>query len=432
MLRRSRVGAPLRTVLHVLVTLVVCALAATPALAVRPDDPRLADVWAFDGDAPMGIDSAWDQTVGGDVVVAILDTGIDLSHPDLRDNLWTNPGEIPGNGRDDDGNGYVDDVHGADVVSGDGVPQDDNGHGTHVAGIIAARGGNGIGTAGVAWRARIMPVKVLDGGAGGDTGGVARGVDYAISKGARIINLSLAGNQRSPVLDDALQRAQDAGILVVAAAGNQHRDLAILPSWPAASPLDNVVSVAATTVEGLLASISSFGSPVDLAAPGDLILSTALGGDYEWRTGTSMASPMVAGVATLVASVAPTADWRTLRDAVVGGARRTVLPIGGGTVDATGALRRVIPADRWRAPGAAAPAPTTTGARTTPTATASAARERDRQAKALAAATADAKAEATHELRRSRLQARSARLARSSRGARSRALLPGVVPVRAA
>lgn len=434
MLGRTSAGARLRTGSQfLLLALTAAALLAGPAVSATPDDPRAEEVWAFDGDGPMGVRSAWDQTIGGEVVVAVLDTGTDLRHPDLRDNLWTNPGEVPGNGRDDDANGFVDDVHGADILTGDGDPQDDNGHGTHVAGIVAARGGNGVGATGVAWRARLMTVKVLDAGAGGDTGGVARGIDYAIAQGARIVNLSLAGTQRSSVLDEALERAASAGVLVVAAAGNQRRDLGLLPSWPAASPLENVVSVAATTVEGVLASISSFGAPVDLAAPGDLILATALGGGYEWRTGTSMASPMAAGVAALVSSVAPAADHRGLRAALVGGARRTGLPIGGGTLDAAGALRQVIPADRWRSPGSGTPTPTTTPATTpaTPAATPGAG-AREQQARALAQATAQARAEARRELRQNRLRVRSARLARTSRRSRSRSVSPGVVPVRAA
>ncbi len=433
MLGRTRAGARLRTGSQFLMlALATVTLLPIAAPAATPDDPRAAEVWAFDGDGPMGVRTAWDQTTGGEVVVAILDTGADLAHPDLRDNLWTNPREVPGNGRDDDANGFIDDVHGADVLTGDGDPQDDNGHGTHVAGIVAARGGNGVGATGVAWRARLMPVKVLDARAGGDTGGVARGLDYAIAQGARIVNLSLAGTQRSSVLDEALDRAAAAGVLVVAAAGNQHRDLGLLPSWPAASPLDNIVSVAATTAEGLLASISNFGAPVDLAAPGDLILATALGGGYEWRTGTSMAAPMAAGVAALVASVVPTADFRGLRAALVGGARRTALPIGGGTLDAAGALRQVIPADRWRARDAGAPTPGTAPAATSSPAVTSATGLREQQAMALAQASAQARAEAQREMRQNRLRVRSARLARSSGRTRSRSLTPGVVAVRAA
>jgi subtilisin family serine protease len=144
--------------LHRLAALVaaIAALSAPAASAAVRPDPELPDQWALRGDRPMGIASAWAQTIGGAVTVAVVDTGVDLRHRDLAANLWTNVGEVPGNGIDDDGDGIVDDVHGADLLNDDGDPADDNGHGTHVAGIIAARGGNGIGIAGVAWRARIM------------------------------------------------------------------------------------------------------------------------------------------------------------------------------------------------------------------------------------------------------------------------------------
>src|SRR3954469_18398073 len=156
-------------------------------------DPRTQEQWPLQGDAPMGAASAWRQTTGGDVTVAIVDSGIDLGHPDLIGNLWTNPGEVPGNGVDDDGNGFVDDVNGYDFVERDGTPQDGNGHGTHVAGIVGARGGNGIGVAGVSWRVKLMAVRVLDGQARGTTTAVAEGLRYAVDNGARIVNLSLAG-----------------------------------------------------------------------------------------------------------------------------------------------------------------------------------------------------------------------------------------------
>src|ERR671930_1579637 len=134
----------------------IVALSAAPAIAATRSDPGLPEQWALRGDGPMGAASAWARATAGAVTVAVVDTGVDLTHPDLAPNLWTNPGEIPGNGIDDDADGFVDDVHGVDLLDGSGDPSDDNGHGTHVAGIVAARGGNGIGVAGVAWRARIM------------------------------------------------------------------------------------------------------------------------------------------------------------------------------------------------------------------------------------------------------------------------------------
>ncbi|MCW3039519.1 MAG: family serine peptidase, partial [Solirubrobacterales bacterium] len=289
---------------------VVVPPAATTARALRATsgDPLMGEAWHLAGDGPMGVRSAWDHTTGGDVVVAVLDSGVDQRHPDLAPNLWTNPGEVPGNGVDDDHDGSVDDVHGIDLVNGDGDPQDDNGHGTHVAGIIGAVGGNGIGSSGVAWRVRLMAVKVLDANAGGDTGTVARGIDWAVRHGARVINLSLAGPGRSADLEHSIVGAQQAGVLVVVAAGNDHNDLGLLPAYPASFPEPNVLGVAATRPDALLSVVSSFGAGVDLAAPGESILSTALGGGYELRTGTSMAAPMVAGAAALVLAANPGAN----------------------------------------------------------------------------------------------------------------------------
>jgi subtilisin family serine protease len=326
-----------------LVAALAPGLVPAAASAVTADDPLAAESWQLQGDGPMGVASAWARSTGGDVVVAVVDSGIDLGHPDLRDNLWTNPGEIPANGVDDDRDGIVDDVHGADLVNGDGTPTDDNGHGTHVAGIIGARGGNGIGTAGVAWRVRLMAVKVLDARAAGAAETVADGVDYAVAHGARIVNLSLAGPGRSADLERAISAARDRGVLVVCAAGNDHRDLGLLPSYPASLPQDNVLGVAATAPGGVLAAISSFGAGVDLAAPGQEIISTAADGGYEMRTGTSMAAPMVAGAAALVAGVLPGAGARELAAALVGTATPSALPIGAGRLNVGAALRAAAP-----------------------------------------------------------------------------------------
>ncbi|WP_372791822.1 S8 family peptidase [Paraconexibacter sp.] len=423
MLPRGGVGALLRAVPRLmLLTLVTLLLHAAAAAAATPGDPRVADAWALQGDRPMGVASAWDRVTGGDTVVAVLDTGVDLGHPDLRDNLWTNRDEVPGNGRDDDGNGFVDDVHGADVISEDGDPRDDNGHGTHVAGIIGARGGNGIGTAGVSWRVRIMAVKVLDSRAGGDTAGVARGIDYAIAEGAKVINLSLAGPSRSSLLDDAIDRARGAGILVVVAAGNQGSDLALAPAWPAASPAENVLAVAAGDEGGALSPVSNFGAGVDLVAPGDSILSTAMGGGYEWRTGTSMAAPMVTGAAALLASAAPAAGWRSLASALASGARRRSLPIGGGALDVASSLRQLVPTP------ATPEAATTRTPTSTPQPSGADARRALIAAQRRAARTADQRARRAARRERTRARAR-ARLrssksrskARSARSQRVRA-----------
>jgi subtilisin family serine protease len=324
-------------------------LPARARAAVAAGDPQAADQWPLKGDRPMGIRTAWRQTVGGAVVVAVVDSGADLRHRDLAPNLWTNAGEVPGNGVDDDGNGYVDDIHGYDLVDGDGDPQDTNGHGTHVTGVIGARGGNGIGVAGVAWRARIMVVRVLGDDATGFASTVADGIRYAVANGARVVNLSLAGPDYSDDLEAAVAEARAAGVLIVAAAGNDGRDLAAQPSYPASLPEDNVIGVAATAPGGGLSRISDRGAGVDLAAPGEDVLSTALGGGLEWRTGTSMAAPHVTGALLLLAAARPDLDGPGLRDALLASARPG-LPVTAGTLDAGAALARIVPAARWVKP----------------------------------------------------------------------------------
>jgi subtilisin family serine protease len=311
-------------------------------------DPRVAEQWALQGDAPMGIDTAWRQATGADVTVAIIDSGIDLGHPDLAPNLWTNPGETPGNGVDDDGNGFIDDVHGYDFVENDGTPQDANGHGTHVAGIAGARGGNGIGGAGVAWQARLMAIRVLDGQARGTTAAVAAGIRYAVDNGALVVNLSLAGPTSTPDLQDAVRYAQARGVLIVVAVGNDGIDLTTSPTYPAAYGEDNVLGIAATTRDGDLSSVSDYGPGADVAAPGEQILSTALGGGYEWRTGTSMAAPEAAGALVLLAAARPDLDGNRLRDALLAGVRHTGLPVSAGAVDVGAALRTVIAPGAWK------------------------------------------------------------------------------------
>jgi subtilisin family serine protease len=255
-------------------------------------------------------------------VVAIVDTGIDLRHADLRKNLWTNPDEVAGNG-------IVDDVHGVDLVDDDGEPQDANGHGTHVAGLVGARVNNRRGVAGIARDVRLMAVRVLDADNGGSTDDVAAGVDYAVREGARVINLSLNGDDEDPALTEALQRAEQAGVLVVVSAGNDGRDLGAAPSYPACSTPSNVLAVAAVDRRGRLAGFSNRGACVDVAAPGVLLTSTGIGGRYERRSGTSQAAPLVAGAAALILARRPgtslealTRALRSGKVAVRGGAPR--------------------------------------------------------------------------------------------------------------
>ncbi len=263
-----------------------------------PTDPMFSQLW---GMSKIGAPTAWDKYAGGSVTVAVTDTGIDPSHPDLDGNLWVNPREVAGNNIDDDKNGVVDDVNGVNFYDGDssGNPSDDEGHGTHVAGTIAAESGNGIGVVGVNPQAKILSAKFL-GRNGGYTSDAIRAIDYARSMGAKVMNASWGGGDYSKALEEAIARS---GMLFVAAAGNSGSDNDDDPAYPASYELDNVVSVAASDQSDSLARFSNYGScSVDLAAPGTDIVSTVPGDDYASYDGTSMASPHVAGVAALLAA----------------------------------------------------------------------------------------------------------------------------------
>jgi subtilisin family serine protease len=313
-------------------------LGAAPARAAQAADPRQDEQWAVAPDSILDLPGAWQLTRGQGVTVAIVDSGARLDHPDLAPNIWTNFDEIPGNGIDDDHDGYIDDVHGVDLSSkqpGQDLA-DGAGHGTHVAGIVAAAA-NGRGVVGVAPRARLMIVKVLDAHGAGTTGAIAEGVRYAAANGARIINLSLGGDGDDPAMHAALQAAADANVLVVASAGNDGRDIDAKPSYPAAIPAPNLLAVASTDPQSgrELSDYSNYGKlTVQVAAPGALILSTSKDGDYGVMSGTSMAAPMVTGVAALAASVNPTLSAADLRALLTENADRSQLPVASGYVDA--------------------------------------------------------------------------------------------------
>lgn len=261
-------------------------------------------------DADIDAPEAWNTiTQASNVTVAVIDTGVDYRHPDLAANMWTNPGEIPGNGIDDDGNGYVDDVYGYDFANNDGDPMDDNSHGTHVAGTIGALGHNGLGVVGVAWRTKIMALKFIGADGYGLTADAINAILYAADMGAKVSNNSWGGLAWdrggvlfSKPLQDAIQTAADAGMLFVAAAGNDgtftdEHSTAV----PAGLPVANIISVAATDHHDELAWFSNHGAvEVDIAAPGVSILSTVPNGGYDSFQGTSMASPHVAGAAALL------------------------------------------------------------------------------------------------------------------------------------
>jgi subtilisin family serine protease len=307
-----------------------------------PSDPLFDRQWALRATRARG---AWPATLGDGVPVAVLDSGIDLSNPDLAGNVWTNPGEVPGNGVDDDGNGFIDDVHGADTVGWDGDPTDGLGHGTAVASVIAARGDNGFGLSGMAWDAQVMPVKVLHDGGWGTTATMVAGLDYALDEGARIVNMSLNGSARSQALDEAIQRAEARGVLVVTSAGNDGRNRDRVPSYPASERSPSVITVASADRAGALAPGSAFGrSTVDIAAPGDQILTSDLGGRFTRRSGTSFAAAYVTGAAALLAAAHPDASATSLRAALIASSRRggrVDARVAGGELDAAAALRRL-------------------------------------------------------------------------------------------
>jgi thermitase len=265
------------------------------------------------------VQDAWDTTQGStNVVVAVSDTGVDMNHPDLRTNIWTNPNETPDNGIDDDGNGYVDDVHGWDFVRQNNNPMDENNHGTHVSGIIGAEGNNARGIAGINWRVSIMPVRFLDRNGSGYTSDGIASILYAARNGARIVNCSWGGGQASQALRDAILFAYNRGTLVVAAAGNNSQNLDSYPTYPGGFSEAGVVSVASSSGVGQLSDFSNYGIfGALIAAPGSSIYSTIRDEKWGRMSGTSMASPMVAGVAALILSVSPNLNLLGLRNAVL-------------------------------------------------------------------------------------------------------------------
>lgn len=325
----------------------------------EPDDPSfengtlwaLSQPWTGSGiNADINAPQAWDLLHDApEVIVAVVDTGVRQTHEDLVGNLWVNPGETPGNGIDDDGNSYVDDVHGVNAIRNDGNPEDDNGHGTHVAGIVGAVGNNGIGVTGVAWNVRIMALKFMDASGDGSISDALQCVNYAIAEGADVINASWVGNSYSFSLRRAIQRADDAGIIFVAAAGNDHVNIEGRELYPVNYDVANIVSVTAIDRQGYLADYSNYGSnSVDLAAPGSGIYSTARAGDrsYESRNGTSMAAPIVSGAFALMKARFPELSHRELIDRILDNtqpmASLTGMTRTGGLLDLDAALRQPL------------------------------------------------------------------------------------------
>jgi subtilisin family serine protease len=317
-----------------------------------PNDTQYSQEWA---PADINLPAAWNTSTGSrNVVVAVIDSGVDYNDPDLAANIWTNANA----GRD----GFAGDTHGYNFVANNGNPMDDNGHGTHVAGIIGAVGNNGQGVAGVNWNVTIMPLKFLDSTGGGYTSDAIRAINYATMErtqygvNVRAINASWSSGVADQGLTAAIQAAGNAGILFVAAAGNSATNNDVTPEYPASIALPNVVSVAASDSSDHLAVFSDYGAnSVSLAAPGVSIYSTLPGGRYGFLSGTSMATPEVAGVAALAWAVNPTATVAQVRNALLQGVDKIPALAGkvasGGRLDALNTLRLIA---------AAIPSPTPT------------------------------------------------------------------------
>ena len=319
-----------------------------PCAGIPPNDPNYGEQWNLD---LIKMLEAWRIEQGApEVTVAVVDGGIDTRHPEFRSQLWQNGGEIPGNGVDDDMNGYVDDINGWDFSDAptlpgsgdwkvrDNEPEDEIGHGTQVSGIIAAAANNGIGIAGIAPRCRLMPLRVsFKYGSGGylQNDDVAAAIVYAADNGARVINMSFGDTVNAFIIEDAVAYADARGCILIAAAGNE----AAVGSWYPAG-LETVISVAALGAERQLSDVSNFGATIDIAAPGEEILTTDLNGGFQHVSGTSMAAPHVSGVAALIVSAHPNYTNTEVRGTLIATTGQLFVSplVGAGLLDAYAAL----------------------------------------------------------------------------------------------
>ncbi len=302
-----------------------------------PNDPYFKNQWGLHNagqtggtiDADINAPLAWDTLTGSNtVVLGIIDTGFDYTHPDLKNNIWSNSQEIPGNGIDDDKNGYIDDIHGINSITGTGDPMDDNHHGTHVAGIIGAEGNNGIGVSGVMQKTKIIACKFLDQDGSGDTASVIACMNYFVALAKRskdpvsvvATNNSWGGGESSQAFEDTVKEHQKLGILFMAAASNEGANNDVTDTFPANISLSNVISVAATDHKDALAYFSNYGKhSVHVAAPGNQIYSTVPGEKYDYLSGTSMATPFVTGLAGYIKASNPDYDWVSIKNLIIAG-----------------------------------------------------------------------------------------------------------------
>lgn len=300
-------------------------------------DPKYAQQWALnnvgqDGGTPdvdINAPEMWAKTIGNEnIVIAVIDTGVNYNHPDLKANIWTNPGEIPGNGVDDDGNGVIDDVHGYNASAKNGDPMDDHGHGSHCAGVIAAESNNPYGGRGILQKAQVIGCKFLSADGRGTTADAIECLEYLYKLKTRSehpVNIiatsnSWGGPENSEALADAIKAHKEEGILFIAAASNEGRNNDVVDVYPADYPIANIVSVAAIDNQDKKAWFSNYGSrTVHVGAPGVDILSTVLGDDYEKTSGTSMATPHVAGLAGIIKAYYPDADYIRIKNLIMAG-----------------------------------------------------------------------------------------------------------------
>lgn len=347
-------------------------------LSVIPNDPYFQRQWGLNNtgqtggtpDADIDAPGAWNIATGSqDVVVAVVDTGIDYNHPDLRDNMWRNPGETPGNGIDDDGNGYVDDVYGWDFANNDNNPMDDNRHGTHVAGIIGATGNNDTGITGVNWSVRMAALKFLDSSGSGSLSDAAKAINYAVRMGFPITSNSWGGAGSTQTLRNAFENADRNGVLNVVAAGNEGINIDVNPVYPASYTFSSILTVAATDARDNMANFSNYGSTsVDLGAPGVSIYSTIPGNSYQNLSGTSMAAPFVSGAAALIKSTEPELSASEIKNLIMNNVNPVSslsgVTVTGGRLNLYKALQSIAPVTTPTATPTVTPMPTTTPAAT--------------------------------------------------------------------
>jgi len=344
-------------------------ITGTHVTSTTPNDPYFGYQWAWlntgQTNGTPGADThaaaAWGMGHGRfTVVVATIDTGMDYLHPDLALNTWTNPQEAGANctdGIDNDGNGFIDDCRGWNFVANNNDPRDDNGHGTHVAGTIGAQGNNALGVTGANWDVQILPIKCFDSQGAGTTAQAISGIDYALQNGARILNNSWGANGNDPALLDAIKRAETAGALFTAAAGNSGTDDDVTPFYPCSyssalftgtvTPPTNILCVAETDANDDLALTSNYGeTTVHMGAPGVAILSTFLNQSYTFFDGTSMSTPHVTGAAALLKGCKASLTLPAIRQILLDTAR-PVTDLKGktstdGVVDYEGAINKAV------------------------------------------------------------------------------------------